>query len=276
MSASLAQRPSRIPTHIDDDLGRLAGQGDSPSRRLLRRDIIEEALPLADRLARRFDNSGEPIDDLRQVARLGLVKAVDRYDPSFGRGFVSYAIPTITGELKRYFRDKCWAMRVPRHMQENMLKVRTTRTLLSQELRRTPSSHDIAESLDLTEEQVRQGDISEGLYMLKSLNKPAMHDQADGSEIGEQIEAEDHGFDIAEARIMLEQLLKQLPERLQYILYMRYFCNLSQARIAERVGVSQMHVSRLIRQALDRLHDLATASADMTPAGDTRPRSRVS
>ncbi|MGY0231607.1 SigB/SigF/SigG family RNA polymerase sigma factor [Longispora urticae] len=222
-----------------------------PDRPRLRTDVIERGLPLGERLARRFANRGEPLDDLIQVARMALVKAVDGYDPARGPGFTSYAIPTILGELKRHFRDKGWSVRVPRRMQEAQLDVRHAAPELSQRLGRTPSVSDLAEHLGVPEAEVRAGLDCAGAYSAVSLSAPATPGSA--TELADMLGDPDPNLELVEARAVLRPLLARLPERERAILTMRYCEELTQSQIAARVDLSQMHVSRLISQTLGTL-----------------------
>lgn len=261
MSTITARTPhhARKPGELVDDkvrelLDRLAAlpEGD-PRREGLRNEIVRKTLPLADRLARRFAHRGEPLDDLVQVARLGLLKATEGFDPSRGSGFIGYAVPTILGELKRHFRDKGWSMRVPRRLQEAMVTVNAAVDPLSQRLGRTPSVEDLAEHLGMEPSLVRSGIECAQAYSAMSLHTPTEHEG--GRELLDLIGNDDPGLDAAEARLAVQPLLEKLPERERNIIVMRFFNGLTQSQIAARVHLSQMHVSRLITRNLSRMRE---------------------
>ena len=209
-----------------------------------RRQLIERYLPLARSLARRYDGRGESFDDLVQVASLGLVKAIDRFDAERGLSFSSYAVPTMLGELRRYFRDTSWSLHVPRAMQERVLKVNGALERLSGEL-------------GLPVEEVLEAIEANTAYATSSLDTP-MRSADDGSQtIAETVGATDDRFELIEGCASISQALKTLPERERLILQLRFVEDLTQSEIAQRIGVSQMHVSRLIRQALERVRAAA-------------------
>ncbi|MFD0556574.1 RNA polymerase sigma-28 (SigD/FliA/WhiG) subunit [Stackebrandtia endophytica] len=224
-----------------------------PRRQALRHDIIEHAMPLADRLARRFANRGVPLEDLTQVARLGLVKAVDGFTTRRGSEFSRFAVPTILGELKRHFRDKGWIIRVPRRLQETRLALNEATPILNQELGRTPTVDDYATYLRMSPEDVRAGMACVHAYDAVSLHTPA-HPGSE-EELSELIGEEDPAMSTAETRTTLRPIIDRLPERERRILAMRYADDLTQAQIADRIHLSQMHVSRLLRQSLARLRE---------------------
>jgi RNA polymerase sigma-B factor len=228
-----------------------------PARPALRDQAVEAWLPLARHLAHRYAGRGEPTDDLIQTATVGLIKAVDKFDPSFGVEFAGYAIPTIVGEIKRHFRDRTWAIRVPRRLQELRLAITAANNTLSHSLGRSPTVADVAEHLGVTEEEVLEGLEGARAYSTTSLSTPV---GAEGTtELGETLGGEDHEFELAEARIALGPAMASLSEREQTILSLRFYGNLTQTEIAERVGISQMHVSRLISRALLKLRGQLTA-----------------
>jgi RNA polymerase sigma-B factor len=222
-----------------------------PSRPAARDRAIEAWLPLARHLAQRYANRGEPIDDLFQTATVGLLKAIDRFDPSFGVDFVGYAIPTIVGEIKRHFRDRTWAIRVPRRLQEMRLAITAANSELSNTLGHSPTVADIAAHLKVTEEEVLEGLEGSRAYSATSLSTPTGVDG--GQELGETLGGEDHEYELAEARIALGPAMKCLDLREQRIITLRFYGNLTQHEIAEQIGISQMHVSRLISRALGKL-----------------------
>ncbi|MFH8798926.1 RNA polymerase sigma factor SigF [Streptomyces sp. NPDC017936] len=234
---------------------RLAALPPGPRRDTLRGEIVEAWLPMADRLAGRFRNRGENTEDLRQVAALGLVKAVDRYDPDRGNAFESYAVPTVTGEIKRHFRDHMWTLHVPRRVQELRNRVR----LAGQDLSRTvsgrrPTVAEIAEHAHLDEDEVR-----EGLEALESFTALSLDAELPGSEDGyslsDTLGSADPALDTVVDREAVKPRLAALPERERAILYMRFFDDMTQSRIAEQLGISQMHVSRLINRCCGRLRE---------------------
>ena len=234
---------------------RLATLPAGPERDTLRDEIVEAWLPMADRLAVRFRSRGESLEDLRQVAALGLVKAVDRYDPERGHAFESYAVPTVTGEIKRHFRDHMWTLHVPRRVQDLRNRVRFACQDLSGTISgRRPTIPEIAEHAGMSEEDVR-----EGLEALESFTALSLDAEVPGSEdgysLGDSLGAPDGALDTVVDREAVKPRLQALPERERAILYMRFFDDMTQSSIAERLGISQMHVSRLISRCCDRLRD---------------------
>nr|BFE65833.1 hypothetical protein GCM10020063_103590 [Dactylosporangium thailandense] len=221
----------------------------SPDRPRVRARLIELYLPLAEYLARRFRNRGEPLDDLTQVAGLGLIKAVDGFDPSRGAAFTSYAIPMIVGELKRHFRDKGWDVRVPRRLQELRLELGKVSGELAQELGRSPTVADLAGRLGVSEEEVIEGLESGHAYRTLSINAPAGGDGG-AAELADLLGGADRALEAVDDRESLRPLIARLPEREQRIIAMRFVGNLTQTQIAARLGISQMHVSRLLTHAL--------------------------
>jgi RNA polymerase sigma-B factor len=225
---------------------------DHPSRAALRDRAIEAWLPLAQHLAHRYSGRGEPSDDLVQTAAIGLIKAVDKFDPSRGVDFAGYAIPTIIGELKRHFRDRTWDIRVPRRLQELRLAISEANSSLLQTLGRSPTVADIAAHLKLTEEEVLEGLEGARAYNAVSLSTPT-GDGERATELGDMLGGEDGEFELAELRVALGPALATLDEREQKILTLRFYGNLTQSQIADQIGVSQMHVSRLLARALVKL-----------------------
>lgn len=254
--SSAGVRPDRaVDAHAKVLLIRMADlPGGHVDRPRVRERVIELYLPLAEYLARRFRNRGEPYDDLSQVAVIGLIKAVDGYDPGRGVEFASYAIPTIVGELKRHFRDKGWSVRVPRRLQELKLEIARAAGGLTQQLKRSPTVADLAEHLELTEEEVLAGLDTACAYSALSLHTPVAG-QENGPEVMDLLGAEDPGLRSVEDRATLRPLIQQLPEREQRIIALRFFGNLTQSQIAGQIGISQMHVSRLLARSLRQLRD---------------------
>jgi RNA polymerase sigma-B factor len=244
-----AQHAERKPP--DKELfARCQERGDQAARE----QLVERYLPLARQLARRYQRADEPLDDLIQVASLGLIKAIDRFDTDRPVVFSSYAVPTILGELKRHFRDRTWSVRVPRDLQEMALRVDRTVTNLSLKLHRSPSVSEIAEAVGATEEQVLEALEAAGAYRASSLDAPRAHQEDDaGESVADAFGTEEEGFDRAEERATLGPLMQRISARERTVLQLRFGEDLTQAEIGKRIGVSQMQVSRLIRQALTRL-----------------------
>ena len=222
-----------------------------PSRSALRDQAVEAWLPMARRLAHRYTGRGEPFDDLFQVATLGLIKAIDRFAPDRGVDFAGFAIPTIVGELKRHFRDRTWSIRVPRRLQEMRLAIAGANQALRHSLGRSPTIADIAGFLGVSEEDVLEGLEGARAYNTTSLSTPISAE--DPTELGNTIGAPDRGYETVEARIALAPALATLSTRDQQILTLRFYGNLTQSQIAAQIGISQMHVSRLLTRALARL-----------------------
>jgi RNA polymerase sigma-B factor len=267
LAARTADMTHRIDTdaagrhgHWGDEINALMGQlrevaaDDVTGRQVLRERVIRLSLPFAQRLARRFHGLGEPIGDLNQVAALGLLKAVDRYDASLATDFATYATPTIVGELKRHFRDRGWSVRVPRRLQELRLEINRVRDELSHQLGGSPTVAGLAALLDVDEEAVIEAMVAAGGYRATSLFAPiGRHEQA--QTLADRLGCEDRDYETVETREALRPLLAELPEREQRIIAMRFFGNMTQAQIAERLGISQMQVSRLLTRTLSRLRE---------------------
>jgi RNA polymerase sigma-B factor len=219
-----------------------------------RQQLIERFLPLARKLVRSFERPGESSDDLMQVASLGLVKAVDRFELDRGTAFSSFAVPTIVGELKRYLRDAGWDVHVPRAMQERALQVNQAIGELSRSLGRSPSPSEIAQATGLSHENVLEAMEAGMAYDSLSLESPAS-DAPDAIPYSDRIAVEEAGYELAEYTATLGPRLRALPPRDRLVLRLRFEEDLTQSEIAERIGVSQMHVSRLIRAALERLRE---------------------
>ncbi|MEU8436166.1 RNA polymerase sigma factor SigF [Streptomyces sp. NPDC029216] len=225
----------------------------SPERAELRNRLVRMHLPLVEHLARRFRNRGEPLDDLTQVATIGLIKSVDRFDPDRGVEFSTYATPTVVGEIKRHFRDKGWAVRVPRRLQELRLSLTTATAELSQQHGRSPTVHELAERLGISEEEVLEGLESANAYSTLSLDVPDTDDESPA--VADTLGSEDEALEGVEYRESLKPLLEGLPPREKRILLLRFFGNMTQSQIAQEVGISQMHVSRLLARTLAQLRD---------------------
>ena len=220
-----------------------------------RRELIERYMPLARSLALRYRRASEPLDDLIQVASVGLVKAVDRWDPGRGLAFSSYAVPTILGELRRYFRDSTWDVRPARDMQELCLAVEEARDALWVDLGRSPTVADLAKHLDRAPEQVMEALQASDGRSLRSLDAPVHEDEGDSASAGDLIGDHDPGYARVEAVATIAQMTAILDDRAREILRLRFEEDMLQSEIAAHVGCSQMHVSRIIRSSLERLYD---------------------
>lgn len=244
----------RIPDDVDDvELFRsFAASRDRRIRNLL----VERHTGLAIHIAQRFPSTRGSIDDLRQVALYGLVKAVDRFDPDHGSQFVSFAGSTIEGELKRYFRDRTWVVRVPRSAKELHLAVRQASEVLAQRNGLSPTVDELADYLAVDRDDVLRGLAASAAYRMDTLDAP--HDDHGGADRQRALASPDDGFVASENRHLVQDLLERLPPRERQIVELRFFEELSQAEIAERVGVSQMHVSRLLRQSFEQMREWAT------------------
>ena len=217
--------------------------------RRLRNRLIEANAQLAPALARRFANRSEPLDDLEQVAMLGVLKAVERFDPDRGTPFAAFAVPTVVGELRRHFRDQGWMVRVPRRVQDLHLRIGTVISELSQQLGRSPTAGEIADASG-----VRDEDVLEALEAGNRYRPTSLDFNPNGTDADVLLGGVDAEFTSVEDRATLLDLLHRLPEREQRVMYMRYFEDMTQAEIADAVGVSQMHVSRILPRSLATLN----------------------
>jgi RNA polymerase sigma-B factor len=279
-----AEAPSRKPAvparatieQLLLDLGRLP-TGD-PGRGALRARAIEQSLPFAHRLARRYTGRGEPFDDLTQVAALALIKAVDGFDPTGPYPFVSYAIPTIVGALKRHFRDTTWAIRVPRSSQELLHRVRTTSDDLTQRQGRHPSTAELADHLKVTAQQLHTAAAAGQVYHLPSLDTPGTPNaDPESAELKDRIGGVDPRYADIDDQLSpppIRRLTRTLPEREQRILALRFTDEMTQANIAAEVGLSQMHVSRLLRHSLTQLRD-GLRGPTIPPTHPSTTRTRI-
>jgi RNA polymerase sigma-B factor len=222
--------------------------------------LVRRFMPLARSLARRYGRSSEPFEDLLQVASLGLLKALDRYDSDRGHSFASFAVPTILGEMRRYFRDSGWAVHVPRGSQERALKVRDAQERLANEHGRAPTVNQLAEYLEFDAEDVIDALQALQSYETLSLDAPRPGSDGDLVSYGDAMGAEDERFELVELDATLTAVLKHIPPRERLILQMRFVDDLTQTEIAERVGISQMQVSRLLRRSLEQLRTLTQAA----------------
>jgi RNA polymerase sigma-B factor len=221
--------------------------------------IIERCLPLADHIARRFSNRGEPLEDLVQVARMGLIQAVNRFDAENGADFLAFAVPTMMGEVRRHFRDHGWSVKVPRRMKELGPQLNRAREELSQRLGRAPTASEIASHLGLDREEVVQAQIASSAYSTLSSDAPGPGGSGDddGRSVGSSLGDLDANLDKVIDVETVRPLVAALPERQQTVLMLRFFENMTQTQIAERLGISQMHVSRLLARSLATLRESA-------------------
>ena len=236
----------------------LRWQGERDER--AREALVRRFMPLARSLARRYGRSSEPFEDLLQVASLGLLKALDRYDTDRGHSFASFAVPTILGEMRRYFRDSGWAVHVPRGAQERALKVRDAQERLANDRGHAPTVNQLAEYLEFDTEDVI--DALQALQSYETLSLDAPRPSADGDLVsyGDTMGAEDERFELVELDATVTAVLRHIPPRERLILQMRFIEDLTQTEIAERVGISQMQVSRLLRRSLEQLRTLTQAA----------------
>ena len=228
-----------------------AGTTDA-ERAVAREDLVRLHLPLVEHCARRFRNRGEPFEDLVQVGTIGLIKSVDRFEADRGVEFSTYATPTIIGEIKRYFRDKGWAIRVPRRLQELRMQIGTTTSELTQSLGRSPTPRELAERIGCSVEEIIEGMESSNAYSTLSLDATDSGEEQGGSML-DALGIEDPAIEHIEVRESIKPMLDQLNPREKRILVLRFFKNMTQTQIAEEVGISQMHVSRLLARTLDQM-----------------------
>src|ERR671931_2850998 len=243
-----------------------------------RQALIERHIAFVRRLSQRYAHRGEDIEDLTQVGCVGLIKAIDRFDGHYKVTLATYAAPNILGEIKRHFRDKGWAVRVPRDVQELNVKLGRVVDELTAKLGRSPSVEELAKATQSSTEQVGEALDSSRAYNTVTLSMPGDAGEAEPADPFEQIGDEEEGYELAEDRQLLRQGFKELGERERGILHMRFYLGLTQSEIAERVGISQMHVSRLIRQSVDQVRaELGSPEPELAPAAqdcgsDGRPR----
>lgn len=229
---------------------------DSEAEKLQHRErLVEQFIGLVEFLARRFKNRGEPLEDLVQVGTIGLLKAIDRFDLDREVEFSTYATPTIVGELKRHFRDKGWAVRVPRRLQELHLELTKVVGHLGHDLGRSPTVAEIAKAASITEEEVLEGLEIAQAYNFTSLDAPLDTDDGGSTSFADQLGEDDEHLENLEYRASLAPEMAKLPERDRTILYLRFFKGLTQSEIADRLGISQMHVSRLLNRTLTQLRE---------------------
>jgi RNA polymerase sigma-B factor len=254
-SRGSSSRSSSEYADVPDLFRKLATLEDGSAAFQRQRDsIVNRCLPLADHIARRFDGRGEPHDDLVQVARVGLVNAVIRFNVEAGSDFVSFAVPTIMGEVRRHFRDNSWSVKVPRRLKELHLQLGAATAELSQRLGRAPTPTELAELLDMDRDEVVEGLVAGSSYNTLSIDSGGSGNE-DAPAIADTLGDVDATLDQIENREALRPLLDSLPDRERAVVVLRFFESLTQTQIAERIGVSQMHVSRLLARALTRLRD---------------------
>jgi RNA polymerase sigma-B factor len=262
-----AARPALTPRRAEGDraavreierrlLVRYHQEGDLAARE----ELVERFLPLARDLALRYAYADEPFDDLLQVASLGLIKAIDRFEPDRGTKFTSYAAPTILGELKRHFRDKGWALHVPRDLQERALAVGRETEALSKSLGRSPKVREVAAALRCTVEEVLEAQEAAANYEAASLHAPVGRDDDEAAPLLDMMGGEDSAYELIESRDAIAGAWMALPDVEREVLELRFTSHLTQRQIGERIGYSQMHVSRLLRRAINRLETAAAAA----------------
>jgi RNA polymerase sigma-B factor len=253
--AEVAHSP-RFTRKDDYDLDRLFVRWQQHSDQSARDTLVQRFMPLARSLARRYNRSSEPFEDLLQVASLGLLKALDRFDPQRGHPFGSFAVPTILGEMRRYFRDCGWSVHVPRGDQERALKVRDAQERFASERGRAPTVNQLTEYLELDTEQVINALQAAQAYESLSLDAPQPGAEESLATYGDAVGQEDERYELVELDATVAAALKHVPARERMILRMRFIEDLTQTEIAARVGISQMQVSRLLRRSLDQLRAL--------------------
>ncbi|MFM9370146.1 SigB/SigF/SigG family RNA polymerase sigma factor [Streptomyces sp. Da 82-17] len=244
-----------------------------PERDVLLAELAEAWLPMAHRIARSFRDKGEAIEDLQQIAALGLVKAIERYDPRRGP-FEAYAVPTVTGEIRRHFRDRTWDVHVPRHTQDLRNTVRKAHRELSQQPGgQEPTVSQLARHTGLSEESVREGQRAMNCYSALSLDTEPVRE--DGLALRDTLGATDPAYDTVVDRVAARSSIRRLPRRERTVLYLRFFEGQTQSRIAEQLGVSQMQVSRLIAQTCARIRDEVARGADRRSHDAARHRTKT-
>jgi RNA polymerase sigma-B factor len=226
-----------------------------PQRALLREQLIERCLPVAEHISRRFHGRGEPVDDLLQVARLGLIQAINRFDITYGSHFLSFAVPTIVGEIRRYFRDTGWAVHVPRRLQQLHSVLEQTASDLAQRLGRAPTLNELAQELDLDPDEITQGLLARHAYTVESFDRTLAGAGEDDPVLVDRLGEEDPALEYIDNHHTLIPLLHALPDRDRTVLMLRFFGDMTQTQIAERIGVSQMHVSRILNKTLAQLRE---------------------
>jgi RNA polymerase sigma-B factor len=255
---SATREPRLVPgVQADAQLFARHRQGDPTAREAL----VRRFLPLARSLARRYDRSSEPFEDLLQVASLGLLKALDRFDPAMGHPFASFAVPTILGEMRRHFRDAGWSVHVPRGSQERALKVRDAQERLANTQGRAPTVNELAQYLELDKGEVIDAMQAIQAYESLSLDAPRPGATDEATSYGDAMGEEDARYELVELDATVSAVMGRVPQRERQILHMRFVEDLTQTEIAERIGISQMQVSRLLRRSLDQLRTLTSAKS---------------
>ncbi|AEW99188.1 RNA polymerase sigma factor SigF [Streptantibioticus cattleyicolor] len=221
----------------------------------VRNTLIELNMALVRFAAKRFGNRAEQMEDILQVGTIGLIKAVDRFDPDYGVEFVTFALPTIIGEMKRFFRDTSWSVRVPRRLQELRIDLAKATDALAAELDRAPTTAELAARLDIGEEEVVEAQVAANAYTASSIDAQAGDDEDDGTAWADRLGAEDPALEGVENLTALAPLVAELPERERAILAMRFSADMTQKQIGERLGISQMHISRLLSRTLGKLRE---------------------
>ncbi|MCQ4041082.1 SigB/SigF/SigG family RNA polymerase sigma factor [Streptantibioticus rubrisoli] len=227
----------------------------------VRNSLVELNMALVRFAAKRFANRADQMDDILQVGTIGLIKAVDRFDPDYGVEFITFALPTIIGEMKRFFRDTSWSVRVPRRLQELRIEMAKTSDAMAAELDRTPTTAELAERLGITEEEVLEAQLAANAYTASSIDAEATTDEDEGTSWIHRLGYEDPGLEGVENVTALKPLIAQLPERERTILALRFGADMTQAAIGAELGLSQMHISRLLTRTLELLHKQLLADA---------------
>jgi RNA polymerase sigma-B factor len=258
----LSSKPALTREHLRELHRRYAASTDPADREQIKEQLVRGYESLVYFLARKFQNRGEPIDDIAQVGFLGLINAIDRFDPGLGNEFTTFATPTIAGEIKRYFRDKGWSIRFPRRLQELHQQVVRVNEEMKIQLGRRPSLAELAQRLG-----VETGDVLEAMeigiaHTPVSFDAPVGREDEEGRQISETVGGEDINLDRVEMREVLQRAMAHLTERERKILAMRFVDQMSQAEVARRLGISQMHVSRLQRAAQEQMRELLAAQAE--------------
>ncbi|AYF75850.1 RNA polymerase sigma factor SigF [Nocardia yunnanensis] len=236
----------------------IAVEKNDPRHEELREEAVSRCLPLAEHIARKFSGRGEPYEDLLQVARLGLVVSIDRFDVTRGSRFLSFAVPTIMGEVRRYFRDSTWAVRVPRRIKEIQLRLGVTIEKLAQPLGRMPTAGEIAAELGVDRAEVTQAMLAANAYQSSSL-EAAMPDGGENAPLSllDALGTDEPNYELVEQYLAVRPHMENLPEREREVLVLRFFEGRTQAQIADRLGVSQMHISRILSKTLSGLREAA-------------------
>jgi RNA polymerase sigma-B factor len=265
VTLGLQDRPTlRSPAVATDRVGshELFVRWQQHGEQRAREELVQRFLPLARKLARRYSGAHEPLDDLMQVASLGLVKAIDRFDVSRGTAFSSFAVPTILGELKRYFRDLGWSVHVPRGAQELALKVEEARQRLTTKTGRPPSVPDVAQYLELSVESVLEALETASAHHTASLDSPRDDGEEESGTLADAFGETDDRFELVDAKVTIAAATRHLGPRERRVLLLRFVEDLTQSQIATLIGVSQMQVSRILRRALEQLRELTQAEAE--------------